>query len=63
MRHLSETGEPAARTKSRLLLAAIGKQLRRAYDGVLSEDVPLEIERAFEHLSDLLPKQSGSSMQ
>ena len=43
----------------RSVLIALGRHLRRAYDEVLSEPFPLEIERAFEHLSDFAPK-SGS---
>ena len=46
-----------------VLLAALGKQLRRAYEEALGEHLPLDIEKAFEHLSDFATKADGGSIQ
>ena len=56
------TIEAPVKVKGNVLLAALGKQLRRAYQEVLGERLPLDIERAFEHLSDFAAKSESSSV-
>lgn len=58
-----ETSSRPGRVAGSALLAALGKQLRRAYQEVLGERLPLDIERAFEHLSDFAAKAGDASME
>lgn len=61
-RHIDTSSRPG-KVMGSVLLGALGKQLRRAYEEVLGEHLPLEIEKAFEHLSDFATKADGASIQ
>ena len=61
-RHIDTSSRPG-KVMGSVLLAALGKQLRRAYEEVLGEHLPLDIEKAFEHLSDFATKADGASIQ
>jgi hypothetical protein len=61
-RHIDTSTRPG-KVMGSVLLAALGKQLRRAYEEVLGEHLPLDIEKAFEHLSDFAAKADDASIQ
>jgi hypothetical protein len=61
MHHHIDTSSRPGKLIGSALLGVLGKQLRRAYEEVLGENLPLDIEKAFEHLSDFAAKAENSS--